>query len=166
MAVGDRHGRLEVGVGGHQHLAVLMGAFQQHPAEFGQLLRQPPVRFAQRQLETGDAEVVAGAAGLQDTSRLVAEDVDQMGLVGQVEAARGGHGLQCPVVLLAEFGDGREQGGGGLGCDDPALGEHHDMGEVDMGDPVELGLPGGPWWFPPLQEHAADLGGRGAAQAA
>lgn len=127
VAPPDRLGLLQVGVTGHDEVELVLGARDGHLDEVTQDGVQLAQLIPQPQAHVGCDLLVAGSAGVQLASNLLANDLRESALVGCVDVL---------VVLLDDkgvcapfFGDLLE----------PAL----DLGELVLGQDAALGVGSG-----------------------
>src|SRR5581483_7964488 len=162
MAVGRGHRRLVVGVARHDRRPVPAGAGQQRRLQPQGLGQEPLDRGPEAQQQDGGVEIVAGPARPQDAGGALAEPVGQPVLVQQVPAPPGLGGLERGEARRAQQLDLGQQGGGRRPVDEPLLGQHHEVGPVDLRRERELRRAGRLF-----AEHDSPGGrGEGAADAA
>lgn len=71
---------------------------------------------------------------MQDAADLIAGLFDEMPFVGQVHAPLHGRAGQGGVAGSAQIEDGAQENGRRPGLDDPAFGQHGDVGQVNGAD--------------------------------
>ena len=142
VAEGDGHRRLVVGVGRHHRRPVPARPGQQHRQQPQALAHEPLVGGPEPQQQDGGVDVVAGPARPQHARRLNAEPGDEPVLVEQVEPPPGLPLPEWGEIEGAEPGDLGEEGPRRLPGDDALLGQHDQVGPVDLAEPGQLLRPG------------------------